>query len=191
MNLVGIVGRRRAGKDTLCQAMIKAALDADLYALRFAFGDEVKREVAAALRVDESTLEAQKETYRPLIQAWGACRRRQNPAYWIEKVDEWISCCPSEISIISDVRYTNEAEWIRSQGGVLIKVIRPTRALDPAVDTHESESDQDGMVCDHEVEAQCGEVSKLLEFASTFITTHYARKNIPEGHSPRVQEAAA
>lgn len=49
----------------------------------------------------------------------------------------WVDIAPTENVVIPDVRFPNEAVWLRDNGGTLIKIVRP--AVKP-VAKHESES---------------------------------------------------
>jgi len=49
----------------------------------------------------------------------------------------WLDIAPTESVIIPDIRYENEAEWVRSQGGVMIHV---SRDYNPPVSDHISEN---------------------------------------------------
>lgn len=66
-----------------------------------------------------------------LLQRIGHGRRQEDPLYWVKrnflKIDMWASKLKdpaNAIAIITDLRYLNEAEYIHSRGGKLIKVVR-------------------------------------------------------------------
>ena len=74
-----------------------------------------------------------------LLQWWGTeLRRSQNPNYWVDKTMRSIRAeliNPKAIAIITDVRFPNEADAIKSNGGYTINVQRllsdGTQYLDP------------------------------------------------------------
>ena len=114
--IYGITGFSRVGKDTL------ASLHPEL--TRFAFADALKSECNEIIHkylgsdldfFDEKT----KVKHRNLLVEWGEIAREADPFHWISKIDI------EDNSIITDVRYKNEAEWIKSIGGKIIYLSRP------------------------------------------------------------------
>lgn len=70
--------------------------------------------------------------------------RAKDPNFWIKKLEERLSepFFKGKNIVISDTRYQNEAEWGRSRGGQLWKVIRPkVEELIEANPDHASEND--------------------------------------------------
>lgn len=63
-------------------------------------------------------------TIRSLLQWWGTdYRRRQDNKYWVKA---WLNKInPFGTTLVDDVRFEDEAEFIRDLGGYLIKVDRP------------------------------------------------------------------
>lgn len=61
------------------------------------------------------------------LQWWGTeYRRAQNPDYWVDKLAERISHNSSEnqVFVITDVRFENEANYVRNNGGVMVRMRR-------------------------------------------------------------------
>jgi hypothetical protein len=55
----------------------------------------------------------------------------------------------TELVVITDCRFLNEAEWIRRKGGKLIRITRPSLALDDnELNKHSSEVEQDSIFVD-------------------------------------------
>jgi hypothetical protein len=82
----------------------------------------------------------------PLLQRIGAERRVEDPEYWIKRAFAKVDTA-TDIVLISDVRYQNEAEFIKDQGGYVVNVRRincgmPYVATDRPSD-HPSEIDLD------------------------------------------------
>ncbi len=82
---------------------------------------------------------------RQVMQWWGAWRREQYPVYWISRLYGAL-CVEHEsrppdpaLAIITDCRHSNEAEFARSVGGVIIRITRAQTDPIAAVDMHESE----------------------------------------------------
>lgn len=64
---------------------------------------------------------------RQALQWWGTeYRRAQHPDYWLVRASERaaVAATRSRLLAVTDVRYPNEAAWIRSRGGVLWRVDR-------------------------------------------------------------------
>lgn len=60
----------------------------------------------------------------PLLQRVGNGRREQfGLDYWIKQLEKEVDKFDG-IAVITDVRYTNEADWARSKGGKVIQIIR-------------------------------------------------------------------
>lgn len=79
-----------------------------------------------------------------LLQVVGAAYRQQDPDFWIKILRYQIEEENPSVAIIADVRYENEANWIRSFGGNLIKIQRMISPLEQFLATdrqmdHDSE----------------------------------------------------
>ena len=67
--------------------------------------------------------------------------------------------------VVSDLRYASEAAWVREQGGILVRVVRPH--IGEVVPSHVSETEQLGIAVDFTLDAVTirelgGEVDRLL-----------------------------
>lgn len=125
--LIGICGAKRAGKNTLADALaVNLSLD------HVSFAGPLRSFVADILGENLATLEAVKETPiswldgvtpRQMMQTigteWG--RMMIHPELWLRSLLRRI---PPSGAVISDVRFENEAKLIKDHGGVLIRVIR-------------------------------------------------------------------
>lgn len=146
--IVGIVGKKRVGKDTLCQIAADAMPGVSVQ--RFAFGDLMKAELSAALGVSVNHMDAHKDKFRPLYQWYGTQYRRDmcRRDYWIEALiqsPQWKNRLSHGVKFITDIRFMNEAAWAESQGAILIRINRP----DLTPDTHQSETEMDRIKCDY------------------------------------------
>jgi hypothetical protein len=130
--LIGITGFARSGKDTFFNRA-KTLLEKDSYRCeRVAFADALKSEVNQILEPNagisaftEDNLD--KELIRPLLVTYGTdIRRKLNPNCWIEKIQPQVIDLleDNKFVFVTDVRYANEAEWIKINQGILIKVER-------------------------------------------------------------------
>lgn len=125
--IIGISGVARSGKDTLANNFVKIFKHLGIKAKRYAFADELKREVRTFLKkktgLDSFTQnDDEKKMIRPFLVAYGThIRRALNENCWIDTLSSYLK--NNEIAIISDVRYKNEADWIQ-KNGFLIHIAR-------------------------------------------------------------------
>lgn len=139
--LIGIAGRARSGKDTVANFIIAA-----IGGYRYSFADPI-RTMLAPLGVDmnDPYWQARKEDVIPALGVsprrmmqtlgteWG--RNLINPDLWLVMAHQRLLRNGPGM-VISDVRFENEAAWIRKHGGRIIHVIRPEAK---AVEAHASE----------------------------------------------------
>lgn len=148
--IIGVTGKKRAGKDT-----VAAYLEERHGFARVAFADPVKD---LAYRLDP-LIEFNKSFHdlqyvvdlvgwedakavphvRQTLQRLGnEIREVLGPEVWVDHA--MIKAARNKRTVISDVRYPNEASKIRAQGGRVIKIIRPDQET---TDTHPSETGVD------------------------------------------------
>lgn len=148
--LIGLSGKIGCGKSYLADILSKRI---GLYKL--SFGYELKKETSEAFNFPLdwcNTVEGKNtivfvpqfncvKTVRELLQYWGTdVRRKENPNYWIEKVKNHIKIMSMSQFIIDDVRFPNEADFIKEQNGILIRLNPyPNYIPDPNSD-HKSEN---------------------------------------------------
>ncbi len=140
MKIFGLAGKKQAGKDTL----FSVARDlVDGQAARVAFGDPLKAEVAKATQMPTAYIEANKAQFRTILQWWGTEFRRHyfGADYWIKQMAEEVRVMQRVVDVlfITDVRFPNEADWVRSQSGVMVRVERDTGHSD----NHSTETEMD------------------------------------------------
>ena len=99
---------------------------------RYSFADALKNELDELL-VKYTGISAftenneEKEIVRPLLVTYGTdVRRKLNEDCWIEKITAGVN---TDLQLnkhvfITDVRFLNEAKWIKSNGGILININR-------------------------------------------------------------------
>lgn len=76
---------------------------------------------------------------RLIMRTWATeYRRAQDPLYWVSRAGQRIDDLQAvgQPVVVTDVRFANEAELIRSKGGVIWQVTRP--GLQPTEGTHAS-----------------------------------------------------
>lgn len=162
--LIGLTGLAGAGKSTVARHLAQKygflrapfayALRQDLlYALQTGdWGDysppiAVAHELEAlaeAERLEALRIKPTPMWARTLMQDYGAWRRRDDPDYWVKRWEQLFGRTPQSI-VIDDVRYNNEARFIRGKLGVVIKLDRDLDAcltssgMTPEQARHESE----------------------------------------------------
>ena len=161
MLIIGLGHKARQGKDTAATELA-TLFPPELDVRRVAFADALRAEVGEAIRraggaaalvgalqafgnaPDWLRAEPAGQKQRTLLQWWGTdLRRSADPDYWVRRFSGRLDASYADVSIVTDLRFPNEADFIRSQGGVLVKVTRTTPP-DVNVPEHESERALDG-----------------------------------------------
>lgn len=170
--LVGVTGRKRAGKDTFAKRLVdqhgfirmafadnvrKVALAIDPLVAEVTYAGKYVTHARLSTMVDALGWEKAKEIteVRRILQRIGTEGIRSlDDGFWIRQV---LDNLPDGPVVITDVRFPNEADAIKKAGGVVIRVNRP--GLDES-DQHTSESAMDGYLHDWSV-ANTGTVEAL------------------------------
>lgn len=151
MRLIGLAGKARSGKDTVADMLAARGFE------RYAFAQPLKQGVRAMFGLTEAHTDGEwKEDVLPwlgrspryLMQTLGTEWGRQLVAE-----DVWLRLAQKRLDdmredavctfgrcrglVISDVRFDNEAEWVRDQGGEVWHIARPEAQ---AVADHASEA---------------------------------------------------
>ena len=122
MKIIGVCGAKRAGKDTFYQLLLEEGHDVR----RMAFADAIKEDLAGL----PGLVGASKEQARELYQVYGCLARDMHgDRYWINRLenelhDEDYDRLTRTTIVITDVRFTNEAQWIKDHGGSIVIVER-------------------------------------------------------------------
>jgi len=178
---IAITGKLRSGKDSAAAYLV------DRYGYtRFAFGDELKR---LAHEIFDVPMEPKP---RDLYQWFGQTMRQRDPDVWVRKCFERISymyrvaernngTLAKSLPVLSDVRQPNEFTRCRSEGYVIIRIVRPEfdrLAAATATDTfspddlrHDTESHVDGFSVDYEIvnDGTLDELYRKIDFVMTKI----------------------
>ena len=146
--IIGLTGLAGAGKDT-----VRDMLEAEHDFFGMAFADPIRDMVGALLAengfstkwmferpLKEQPIDGLDLSYRHLAQTLGTEWGRQlHPDFWLRIAQahmESLRKGGARQFVISDVRFLNEAEWVKAQGGEVWRIERPNIA---AVRDHESE----------------------------------------------------
>lgn len=135
MKYIGITGARRAGKDTFA-SLLKQVTSKQV--INYAFANALKGDLSDLFRdkfnADIHTLDGDiKEKLRPIMIAYGCAWREIDPLHWVKEVTNAIDTFNKSdkdnnlIHCICDVRFKNEAEYLKSKYGnqfFLINIVR-------------------------------------------------------------------
>lgn len=171
MKLIGLLGPARVGKDTVGQLMV------DHHNFRqYAFADPIRKACSEMFGLPVSRFMGNDPDRDKPDPFWGISPREMLQKLGTEggrnlfRDDLWIKRAEQEWNImkvdgflddqsldlpfwngmvITDVRFRNEAEWIITQGGSVVRVFRPNRIR--SVRDHASEQEIEQCVFTHKV----------------------------------------
>jgi len=161
--IIGFGYRLQNGKDTVVQSILDG-YGSKYDMKRYAFADDLKEEVAGKemdLCIKYDIEPDPENKWRNLLQFWGQFRREQDEFYWIKKVANKLDIDQPRVALISDVRYRNEATFIKDRDGFLVKVTRTGYVDVTSNNDHQSEHDLDYYPFDYEVIQEDGKVEDL------------------------------
>lgn len=140
---IGLAGKAGSGKDSA-----REILERNHGYHGFAFADPIRRMLGQLIDPKyindrdkkESPIPGLWVSYRELAQTLGTewARECLCDNFWLKVAYNHMQTIKSDYIVISDVRFANEAQWVRNMGGILWQIDRP--GLDP-VREHISESD--------------------------------------------------
>jgi hypothetical protein len=181
--VIGFGYKARHGKDTAVKSIIES-FGSQYDIKRYAFGDALKREVneldqfAWCMRngipydfqpsMDDPLCRTQHGKQGALLQWYGTeYRRNQDEFYWVNKLRETLEKEQPKVALISDVRFRNEAYFVKACDGFLVKCSRlGYSSIDSGRSTtHKSEVDLDGFTFDYEINVPDGELDTLKQDA--------------------------
>lgn len=103
--------------------------------------------------------------HRGLLQYWGNMRRRENPFYWVDKVDRAIQDDNPTVALISDMRYVNEALMVKFYKGFTVCMKREGIELAAQHANHISETQLDGYCYDFTILSEYDNLPQLRKDA--------------------------
>lgn len=159
MKDIALIGKARSGKDSVAQVLCE-----EFGYRRLAFADELKK---AALRIDPivdvgpggcsglaytvrnvgwERVKDELPIARTFLQNLGHAMRQIDEEIWIQPViGAWIdNHLAGTPTVVTDCRYQNEADILRRNGFLLVRVVRPGTGGDG----HVSETELDGFPAD-------------------------------------------
>jgi hypothetical protein len=177
--IIGITGKAGSGKDTAVEMFLKTCEHP--VSQRLAFADGVKHSAAAIFREPLGKFYNHKQdisdlwgiTYRDMLQKLGTdfARDMIDKDFWVKWLDAKLGDTPDTVGLIfiTDVRFDNEAQWIRKHGGIVVEIIRDGHAtLTSLEEMHSSENGIDESLIDYKIvnrdslESLGGKMEKVL-----------------------------
>lgn len=133
--IIGISGKIGSGKNYIAENLIGKKLEEKEYIpIYLAFADQIKVEFYSRnkllnLNYDNLFVNKTKEI-RKELQIYGTdIGRSQKDTVWIDALDMWIQIFLNRwtmkmkpVFIITDVRFENEAEYIKNKNGLLVRI---------------------------------------------------------------------
>ena len=142
--IIGITGKKQHGKDTLARMLIENKVTSRQYA-RIGFADPL-RKIGEVLGFTNQQMQLDKNKIHPLwARSWRKAaqmigtdlfREQFDIEVWTKLAYQTICSHPNISFVFTDVRYDNEAEFIKKQGGIVFKIVRSDM---PDKDNHKSE----------------------------------------------------
>ena len=130
--VVGFAGKARSGKDTAGAYLV------DNYQfLRYSFAQPLKDATKIMFHLTDKQIENKEKPAEPwgmsprdLYQRVGTdIARNIDVNVWVKGADIFKNDNPGRSIVVTDVRFSNEAFWIRNQGGVVIFLESKTRGI--------------------------------------------------------------
>lgn len=142
VKLIGLHGMAGAGKDFIASKCLSKYF-------KFALANHFKIDIVRKhIFTHEEVFETKPPHVRHRLQQIGTEENRDvfGPDVWVEACECWLYSIHTTNNIdkfvIADIRFDNEAEWIRSKGGIMIKVEsnRSRYGMDDQAKKHSSEA---------------------------------------------------
>ena len=132
--LIGLSGKMGVGKDYIAHNILMPYLEKkNIKTLMIAFADQIKVNTSVKHNINLFDMyDTKNENIRRLLQKEGTenGRDKYGDNIWINYVDKWTDIYSKrgiQAFIIMDVRFKNEADYIKSKNGLLIRIEAPLR----------------------------------------------------------------
>lgn len=136
MNIIGISGLARSGKDLFTSVAIDILktehnITAERHALAYELKNDLHDLVKLKVGIDTFTEDTKSKTViRPLLVAYGDVMRKTSEGkYWTQKVEQRIATSKADVIFVTDIRYDlypeDECNWVqRKMMGKLIHITK-------------------------------------------------------------------
>lgn len=178
MKMIGLCGVARCGKDSFAQAIIDH--NPKLFK-KHGFAYELKNDLndflLTKLGISAFTENLnEKEIIRPLLICWGTdvIRNNYDKTHWIKKIKNSVdkNFQNGYTTIITDVRFTNELDWIKQNSGKTIYISRKD-----CFPTGEIEKETESLVDNCDCHFYWGDICRIDEDAKKH-AINFFNKNI-------------
>lgn len=159
VQIIGVAGKAGSGKDTLADFLVQSE-----GFTRFAFADPLKLSVCELFGIPlehmnhpiskERVDETWRKSPRQLMQWLGDCVRNDiSKDFFVIMMANRINESQSKTVVISDVRYEQEARFVREMGGVIVELARTNRfgSMGEKEANHSSESGLPRILVDYHI----------------------------------------
>lgn len=202
--IIGFGHKARQGKDTVVRMIIDEF--SDRYNIKqYSFASALKKEICGkegelcAIHgieydinppYDDPLCNSIHGKQRKLLQWYGTeYRRGFDKQYWINKVQQTIEDEKPEIALISDLRFNNEMEWVKQNGGYTVNIVRMNSdniKMDDSAMGHSSECELDTATYDFKLRNYNGDLERLRKeaielFQQILLAYSYESGKILEG----------
>jgi len=175
MKIIGLHGAARSGKNTVARYLAELISDTGLIPEEASFADPIKQATAAMFSIPVEYLydDDMKDkvdpywgmTYREMAQGVGneSSRLVFFSDIWVRNLEKRVLDNDGEnkVMLITDIRFDNEAEWVLSNGGIVIRV-RREEAEHKHHGSHASEAGIDDCLISFEIDNN-GTLEELKE----------------------------
>jgi len=140
MRIIGLTGKARSGKDTVAGMIEGLSFTKDFTCVQtYALAWPLKKAASIAFGIPfENFNHADKKEIpdeywgispREIAQKFGTeCMRNVfDEDFWLKRMEmELTKCSDDVIFVITDIRFENEADWVREHGGEIWHISRPS-----------------------------------------------------------------
>ena len=130
--IIGFAGKARSGKDTAGKYLVE-----EYQFLRYSFAQPLKDATKIMFHLTDKQIENKEKPAEPwgrspreLYQKVGTdIARNIDVNVWVKGADMFVKKNPERSVVVTDVRFSNEAFWIRDQGGIVVYLQSETRGI--------------------------------------------------------------
>lgn len=182
--ILGLVGKARAGKSDTADAISKRAKELGLVPTVYDIGDLVRKYcIKRKLIADKSRQYLTKDELDVLVSV-GAEQREKDPDFWLYDLGDELPESTNHVIIVPNVRYQNEADFVKGHGGYTIKIaaLNPNGSEFISPDrnpNHPSETELQHLNASFFITTRRGESGLLKSYAKTLFDHVYSLQSKP------------